>query len=118
VEFPILSGGFESVGWSTLDQMVSGKRESKATERIASMNRRKLTFQAFLVTLMGFFAHITAPDASAATRSNACPYWDRCTGVCGVANPCAEDCAWGCMQPGPENPCGLVMWWEVCFSPT
>lgn len=83
------------------------------------MKQSRLLLQAFAVTVMGFVAHLTAPaPAASAVPSTECG-WDRCTGVCGVGNPCAEQCGWVCMMP-PNEPCApfLTLWYEACPVPT
>lgn len=79
------------------------------------MKRNKLLLQAFVVTLMGFAAHLSEPAPASATPTGACG-WSRCTGVCGIANPCDENCNWVCMAPHYGNPCG-VTWYEACLDP-
>lgn len=81
-----------------------------------TMKRNRLLLQALAVTVMGFVAHLTAPAPVSSTAGSACG-WDRCTGVCGVANPCDSECGWICKSP-PNDECGLTQWYEACPIPT
>lgn len=80
------------------------------------MKRNKLMLQALVVTLMGSGAHLSDPAPASSAPASNCG-WSRCTGVCGVANPCGEDCGWICKSP-PNDECGLVLWYEACTIPT
>lgn len=82
------------------------------------MVRNRLGLQALVVVLMGVAAHLTAPGRAVTTISGSmCGTWSRCTGVCGVANPCSGDCAWICMPP-PNGMCDwTTAWYEACIDP-
>lgn len=82
------------------------------------MKRNSLLLQALAVTVMGFVAHITAPaPASSTTMSLPCGY-SYCTGVCGIANPCDEECGWICLPPGNDKCEMSTLWYQACPIPT
>jgi len=81
------------------------------------MKQNKLLLQAFVVTMMGFAAHLSGPAPATAAATGSCG-WSRCTGVCGVGNPCGEDCDWICLPPTSGNCLPYHVWYEACLFPT
>ena len=81
------------------------------------MMRNRLLLQALVVTLMGFASHLSYPAPASAAPTSPCG-WDRCTGVCGVGNPCDKECNWVCYPPLSHDNCELeAVWYEACLHP-